>query len=106
MRPRVLAVLLITWALVSQVASGAQGTRYFDAQGRETAETSDSPRPAIGRYFGGLVPWVYRDVARPAIDAGRPPATDQPAASRAGRKWAIRWLTWVEDLLVTYGFFV
>jgi len=32
--------------------------------------------------------------------------TARPRAAEAAKKWALRWLIWAEDLLVTYGFFV
>jgi hypothetical protein len=31
--------------------------------------------------------------------------TSQPHASEAARKWSFRWLTWLEEVLLTYGFF-
>jgi aminopeptidase N len=31
--------------------------------------------------------------------------TARPRAAEASKKWALRWLTWVEDLMLTYGFF-
>jgi hypothetical protein len=31
--------------------------------------------------------------------------TAQPRAAEASGKWALRWLTWVQDLLLTYAFF-
>jgi hypothetical protein len=31
--------------------------------------------------------------------------TSQPRAAEASGKWALRWLTWVQDLLLTYAFF-
>ena len=33
-------------------------------------------------------------------------ATRQPAARRAARKWSLAWLIWLQDHLLTYGFFV
>lgn len=32
--------------------------------------------------------------------------TLQPAARRAARKWSLQWLVWLQDLLLTYAFFV
>jgi aminopeptidase N len=32
--------------------------------------------------------------------------TLQPRASQASLKWALKWLTWLQDLLLTYAFFV
>jgi hypothetical protein len=28
-----------------------------------------------------------------------------PAAPAAARKWSLAWLVWLQDLLLTYGFF-
>jgi hypothetical protein len=30
----------------------------------------------------------------------------QPAAKRAARKWSLAWLIWLQDHLLTYGFFI
>jgi hypothetical protein len=30
----------------------------------------------------------------------------QPAARAAARKWSLTWLVWLQDQLLTYGFFV
>ena len=32
--------------------------------------------------------------------------TSRPRAAAASGKWALRWLTWLEDVLLTYAFFV
>jgi peptidase M1-like protein len=32
--------------------------------------------------------------------------TARPAAQAAAKNWSLRWLTWLEDLLLTYAFFV
>jgi len=32
--------------------------------------------------------------------------TLQPKARQAARKWALQWLVWLQDLLLTYAFFV
>jgi Peptidase family M1 domain len=31
--------------------------------------------------------------------------TSQPRAAEAAKKWALRWLTWLQDLFLTYAFF-
>jgi hypothetical protein len=31
--------------------------------------------------------------------------TSQPKAEAAARKWSVRWLTWVEELLLSYAYF-
>jgi hypothetical protein len=31
--------------------------------------------------------------------------TERPQAAQAATKWALRWLTWAEELVITYGFF-
>jgi hypothetical protein len=33
-------------------------------------------------------------------------ATLQPLARRAARKWSLAWLIWLQDHLLTYGFFI
>ena len=33
-------------------------------------------------------------------------ATLRPQARRAARKWSLAWLLWLQDHLLTYGFFV
>jgi hypothetical protein len=33
-------------------------------------------------------------------------STLRPAAARAARKWSMAWLIWLQDHLLTYGFFV
>ena len=33
-------------------------------------------------------------------------ATLKPAADRAARKWSLAWLVWMQDQLLTYGFFI
>jgi hypothetical protein len=33
-------------------------------------------------------------------------AVSRPAAARAARKWSLVWLIWLQDHLLTYGFFV
>jgi aminopeptidase N len=40
------------------------------------------------------------------IDHTNNSATLQPAAERAARKWSLAWLLWLQDHLLTYGFFV
>jgi hypothetical protein len=40
------------------------------------------------------------------VDNTNNSATLQPAASRAARKWSLAWLLWLQDHLLTYGFFV
>ena len=32
--------------------------------------------------------------------------TLEPLAAKAGRQWAGRWWLWLQDLVITYGFFV
>jgi hypothetical protein len=32
--------------------------------------------------------------------------TLEPAAGRAATRWAVQWVAWVQDLLMTYAFFV
>jgi len=32
--------------------------------------------------------------------------TLEPAAGRAATRWSVQWLAWVQDLLMTYAFFV
>jgi hypothetical protein len=32
--------------------------------------------------------------------------TTAPATSRAARKWTLKWMGWVQDLLLTYAFFI
>jgi hypothetical protein len=33
-------------------------------------------------------------------------ATLQPRAAQAARKWSLAWLIWLQDQLLTYGFFI
>jgi hypothetical protein len=33
-------------------------------------------------------------------------ATLAPRANQAARKWSLAWLVWLQDHLLTYGFFV
>ena len=33
-------------------------------------------------------------------------AAIEPAGPRAARKWSIAWMVWLQDQLLTYGFFV
>jgi hypothetical protein len=32
--------------------------------------------------------------------------TLQPRAAEAGRKWGLKWMVWLQDLMLTYGFFI
>ena len=32
--------------------------------------------------------------------------TLEPQSGRAATKWALKWMVWLEDLMLTYGFFV
>jgi len=33
-------------------------------------------------------------------------ATLKPEGARAARKWSLRWMVWLQDQLLTYGFFI
>jgi hypothetical protein len=32
--------------------------------------------------------------------------TMQPRSEEAGLKWSLTWMVWLQDLMLTYGFFV
>jgi hypothetical protein len=32
--------------------------------------------------------------------------TMQPRSEDAGLKWSLTWMVWLQDLMITYGFFV
>jgi hypothetical protein len=40
------------------------------------------------------------------VDATNNSATLAPRAREASLKWSLKWLTWLQDLMQTYAFFV
>jgi hypothetical protein len=40
------------------------------------------------------------------VDYTNNSATLEPRADEAGLKWSLTWLAWLQDLMLTYAFFV
>ena len=64
--------------------------------------------------------YVYRETGQRNNRAGRTPTTSccsmwptrttagtlKPSSGKASLKWSLKWMVWLQDLMLTYGFFV
>ena len=112
---------------VAQVTMGAgQQTvvvrRYADGVFPTTVRVRFDDGKSVDEAWDGTAPWHAFRYATPAritsveVDPDRVLLLDlnytnnswtsRPSAAAASGKWALRWLTWLEDVLLTYAFFV
>lgn len=81
-------------------ADGGEQRWRWDGQDRWKAFEIDRPSRAVSAQVDPERVLVLD------VNVTNNSATLQPSASRAARKWSLAWLLWLQDHLLTYGFFV
>lgn len=81
-------------------ANGEQAREQWNGQGRWTVFTFDKPVRAVSAQVDPervlLLDTNYTNNSK----------TLEPAADRAATKWSLRWMVWLQDLLLTWAFLV
>jgi hypothetical protein len=81
-------------------ANGEQAREKWSGQGRWTVFTFDKPSRAVSAHIDPervlLLDTNYTNNSR----------TMEPASDRAATKWSLRWMVWLQDLLMTWAFLV
>ena len=86
--------------VVVRFANGGTAREHWDGSGQWKAFTWDRPSPAVSAEVDpGHV--LVLDV-----NTANNSRTAQPESDAAATKWTISWMVWLQDLLVTYAFFV
>jgi len=86
--------------VVTTFTDGQQVTESWDGIDRWRLYTYDRPSRAIN---------VVIDPDRTLlldIDYTNNSASIAPAGTRAANKWSLKWMVWLQDLMLTWGFFV
>jgi Peptidase family M1 domain len=86
--------------IVTTFADGQQVTEAWDGMDRWRAYTYDRPSRATR---------VVIDPERTLlldVNYTNNTASVAPEGGRAASKWALKWMVWVQDLMLTWGFFV
>ncbi|MBY0493596.1 MAG: M1 family metallopeptidase [Cyanobacteria bacterium] len=80
--------------------NGEQAREKWNGQGRWAVFTYDKPSKAVSAQIDPervlLLDTSYTNNSR----------TTAPAADRAATKWSLRWMVWLQDLLMTWAFLV
>lgn len=85
--------------IVTTFRDGSKKTEHWDGQGRRVQFVYHTSAEALSTEVDpGHV--LVLDVAR--TNNSR---TFEPRTASAGVKWALTWMVWLQDLMVTYGFF-
>jgi aminopeptidase N len=85
--------------VVTTFADGRQATEHWDGTDRRAVYTYERPaRATIVQVDPGHV--LLLDVNR--TNNSR---TTQPRAREAARKWSLAWMVWLQELMITSGFF-
>ena len=86
--------------VVTEFADGEQVSERWDGQARWTAFTYErevrATRAVVDPERVLLLDTNYTNNSR----------TLAPLAERAATKWSLTWLVWLQDVLLTYGFFI
>ena len=86
--------------VVTEFADGHLAREVWDGRGRWKEFTYDRPARAT-RAFVDPERKLLLDV-----DYTNNSRTLAPQAAAAATKWSVTWLVWLQDLLLTYGFFI
>jgi aminopeptidase N len=81
-------------------ADGQQQTWNWDGRDRWKMFDADHPARAVSAEVDG------RQVLTLDVNRTNNSAAIDPAGPKAARKWSLVWLVWLQDQLLTYGFFV
>jgi aminopeptidase N len=85
--------------VVTTFADGQQATEHWDGKDRRMVYVYDRPaRATLVQVDPGYV--LLLDVNR--TNNSR---TTQPRAAAAARKWSLTWMVWLQELMITAGFF-
>ena len=84
--------------VVTTFRDGQRVTERWDGRDRRALHI----RPAFRGAKGGGGPRVL------LLDVNytNNSATTEPRAAEASLKWSLKWLVWLQDLMLTYAFFV
>jgi hypothetical protein len=81
-------------------ADGTEARERWDGAGRWTKFRWERPARAASAEVDP------RRVLLLDVDLTNNSRTLEPQAGAAATKWSLRWLVWLQDLMLTYGFFV
>jgi hypothetical protein len=86
--------------VVTTFRNGEQIIEHWDGLDRRAIFTYERPSPAVSVQVDPqrvlLLDINYTNNSR----------TLEPRAGEAGLKWSLKWLSWLQDLMLTYAFFV
>jgi hypothetical protein len=86
--------------VVVTFANGEQARERWDGLARWQPFTFDRPSKAVSAQIDPerqlLLDTNYTNNSK----------TLEPAADQAAAKWSLKWMVWLQDLLMTYAFFV
>jgi peptidase M1-like protein len=80
--------------------NGQATTWTWDGRDRWKVFETDNPSPAVSAEIDA------RRVLLLDVNRTNNSASLKPAGPRAARKWSLTWLVWLQDQLLTYGFFI
>jgi aminopeptidase N len=86
--------------VVTTFRNGEKVTEHWDGSDRRTIYTYDRPEQAVS---------VQVDPDRLLlldVNYTNNSATLEPRGDEASLKWSLKWLTWLQDLMLTYAFFI
>jgi aminopeptidase N len=85
--------------IVTTFRDGTKKTEHWDGRARRVQFVYETPAQAVSAEVDPRHVLV--------LDIGRTnnSRTLEPKAARASLKWALAWMVWLQDLMVTYGFF-
>ena len=86
--------------VVTTFRNGEQIIEHWDGLERRAVFTYERPSPAVS------VEVDPQRVLLLDINYTNNSRTLQPRAREAGLKWSLRWLSWLQDLMLTYAFFI
>lgn len=86
--------------VVTTFRDGSQATEQWEGSARRVTFTYDRPSQAVS------VQVDPKRVLLLDINYTNNSRTLEPRGDEASLKWALKWMVWMQDLMVTYGFFV
>ena len=86
--------------VVTTFANGEQMTEHWDGLERRVIYHL---RPAVAAVSVQVDP---ERVLLLDVNYTNNSRTLEPRAGEAGLKWSLKWMTWLQDLMLTYAFFV
>jgi len=85
--------------VVTTFADGQQATEHWDGKDRRAVYTYERPARAT------LVQVDPGEVLLLDVNRTNNSRTTQPRAGEAARKWSLAWMVWLQELMITSGFF-